>query len=177
MGRRRRPTGRLESSTILQSPPRDTRRRYVVRRGHGQPPRVRDRPADHGSARFQQVRARGRGPPCGHDVAALAPAYAPRGPTETALYDLCAKTSSRSCPTPASITTVDCPGTWNRRCDRCGRHLLVAFSCHGRAVCPSCTGRRMANGAPQIVDRVLPSHSPIRSFVVLRAPPAGGLQS
>ncbi|MGO9713651.1 MAG: transposase zinc-binding domain-containing protein [Polyangiaceae bacterium] len=32
-------------------------------------------------------------------------------------------------------------------CDACGRDLLVAFSCKVRTVCPSCTGRRMANSA------------------------------
>jgi hypothetical protein len=31
----------------------------------------------------------------------------------------------------------------------------VSFSCHGRTICPSCTGRRMANGAAHLVDRVL----------------------
>jgi len=36
-------------------------------------------------------------------------------------------------------------------CDR-----LVAFSCKGRAFCPSCGGRRMADTAAHLVDRVLP---------------------
>jgi hypothetical protein len=29
-------------------------------------------------------------------------------------------------------------------CEACGRDRLVAFSCKGRALCPSCGGRRMA---------------------------------
>jgi hypothetical protein len=32
----------------------------------------------------------------------------------------------------------------------------VAFSCKGRGVCPSCNGRRMAQTAAHIVDRVIP---------------------
>ena len=30
-------------------------------------------------------------------------------------------------------------------CDACGHDRLLAFSCKGRAVCPSCGGRRMAS--------------------------------
>ena len=30
------------------------------------------------------------------------------------------------------------------RCDACRREILVAFSCKSRAICPSCTARRMA---------------------------------
>jgi hypothetical protein len=33
------------------------------------------------------------------------------------------------------------------RCDHCGLDRLVAFSCKGRALCPSCGGRRMAEAA------------------------------
>ncbi len=32
------------------------------------------------------------------------------------------------------------------RCDDCGHDYLVAFSCKGRGVCPSCNTRRMAEG-------------------------------
>jgi hypothetical protein len=32
-------------------------------------------------------------------------------------------------------------------CDGCGVDRLVPFSCKGRAVCPSCGGRRMAERA------------------------------
>lgn len=42
------------------------------------------------------------------------------------------------------------------RCEDCGFDRLVAFSCKGRAVCPSCRGRRMADAAAYLVDRVLP---------------------
>jgi hypothetical protein len=41
-------------------------------------------------------------------------------------------------------------------CPTCGRDLLVAFSCKGCGFCPSCGGRRMADTAAWLVDRVLP---------------------
>lgn len=50
-------------------------------------------------------------------------------------------------------------------CDTCGHDLLVAFSCKGRSACPSCAGRRMANVAAHLVDRVLPA-VPVRQWVL-----------
>lgn len=42
------------------------------------------------------------------------------------------------------------------RCGECGLDQLVAFSCKGRALCPSCGGRRMAERAAHLVDHVIP---------------------
>jgi hypothetical protein len=56
-------------------------------------------------------------------------------------------------------------GFVHARCDACGHDLLVAFSCKGRGVCPSCAGRRMANTAAHLVDRVLPV-VPVRQWVL-----------
>ncbi len=50
-------------------------------------------------------------------------------------------------------------------CDSCGRDRLLAFSCKGRALCPSCGGRRMADSAAYLVDRVLPE-VPVRQWVL-----------
>src|ERR1700690_1179450 len=50
-------------------------------------------------------------------------------------------------------------------CDACGHDLLVAFSCKSRGVCPSCAGRRMANTAAHLVDRVFPA-VPARQWVL-----------
>ena len=50
-------------------------------------------------------------------------------------------------------------------CDTCGEHHVVAFSCKARAVCPSCLGRRMSEGATDLVDHVLPA-VPIRQWVL-----------
>jgi hypothetical protein len=50
-------------------------------------------------------------------------------------------------------------------CDACGRDRLLAFSCKGRAVCPSCGGRRMAGTAAHLVDRMIPE-VPVRQWVL-----------
>ncbi len=50
-------------------------------------------------------------------------------------------------------------------CDRCGLDRVVAFSCKGRGFCPSCGGRRMADTAAHLVDRVLPE-VPVRQWVL-----------
>jgi hypothetical protein len=50
-------------------------------------------------------------------------------------------------------------------CDDCGSDRLVAFSCKGRGFCPSCGGRRMADTAAHLVERVLPE-VPIRQWVL-----------
>ena len=51
------------------------------------------------------------------------------------------------------------------RCDDCGRERLVAYSCKGRAFCPSCGARRMADTAAHLVDRVFPV-VPVRQYVL-----------
>jgi hypothetical protein len=51
------------------------------------------------------------------------------------------------------------------RCAGCQYERLVAFSCKGRGFCPSCGGRRMADTAAFLVDRVIP-HVPVRQWVL-----------
>ena len=51
------------------------------------------------------------------------------------------------------------------RCGDCGHERLVAFSCKGRGVCPSCTTRRMAEVGAHLTDRVLPC-LPLRQWVL-----------
>lgn len=51
-------------------------------------------------------------------------------------------------------------------CDSCHKRHLVAFSCKGRGFCPSCLGRRMNEGAANLVDHVLPDKVPIRQWVL-----------
>ena len=58
-----------------------------------------------------------------------------------------------------------CFGFARARCTRCGHGFLVAFSCKGRGVCPSCTGRRMAQTAAHLADRVIPP-VPVRQWVI-----------
>lgn len=50
-------------------------------------------------------------------------------------------------------------------CDACGHDRLVPYSCKGRGFCPSCGGRRMADTAAHLVDRVLPE-VPVRQWVM-----------
>jgi hypothetical protein len=51
------------------------------------------------------------------------------------------------------------------RCGDCGHDFLVAFSCKGRGVCPSCTTRRMAETAAHLTDHVFP-RLPVRQWVL-----------
>ena len=56
-------------------------------------------------------------------------------------------------------------GALRVRCDACQRERLVAFSCKRRGFCPSCGGRRMAETAALLTDRVLPA-VPLRQWVL-----------
>jgi hypothetical protein len=51
------------------------------------------------------------------------------------------------------------------RCPDCGHDFLVAFSCKGRGLCPSCNARRMAETAAHLVDHVFPP-VPVRQWVL-----------
>jgi len=51
-------------------------------------------------------------------------------------------------------------------CERCRKRHLVAFSCKGRGFCPSCMGRRMNEGAANLVDHALPEGIPLRQWVL-----------
>ncbi|MCC6473622.1 MAG: transposase [Burkholderiales bacterium] len=51
------------------------------------------------------------------------------------------------------------------RCDTCGHDFLLAFSCKGRGLCPSCTTRRMAETAVHLVEHVFPQ-VPVRQWVI-----------
>ena len=51
------------------------------------------------------------------------------------------------------------------RCAGCGHDFLVAFSCKGRGVCPSCNTRRMVETAAHLADHVIP-RLPVRQWVL-----------
>ncbi|MFP2924298.1 transposase zinc-binding domain-containing protein, partial [Pyxidicoccus sp. 3LG] len=51
------------------------------------------------------------------------------------------------------------------RCESCKDELLVAFSCKGRGVCPSCNAKRAHVTAVHLVERVLP-HVPYRQWTL-----------
>jgi hypothetical protein len=50
-------------------------------------------------------------------------------------------------------------------CSGCGHDFLIAFSCKGRDVCPSCATRRMVETAAHLTDQVLP-RVPYRQWVL-----------
>jgi Putative transposase/Transposase zinc-binding domain len=58
-----------------------------------------------------------------------------------------------------------CRGAVRVFCPTCNRSLVVALSCKGRGVCPSCGGRRMADTATHLVDRVIPDVA-VRQYVL-----------
>jgi len=51
------------------------------------------------------------------------------------------------------------------RCEGCGYDFLVAFSCKGRGLCPSCNTKHMVQTAGQLVDSVFPA-VPVRQWVL-----------
>jgi hypothetical protein len=106
----------------------------------------------------------------------------PRNPEDNPLYGIIsehletflARQRERDRPVPRFVerellSFLDCGvlarGFLRVHCDACGKDLAVAFSCKGRSVCSSCCGRRMADTAAQLVDRVLPV-APIRQWVL-----------
>jgi hypothetical protein len=50
-------------------------------------------------------------------------------------------------------------------CMTCCTGFVVAFSCKGRGVCPSCNGRHMAQTAAHLADHVIPP-VPVRQWVI-----------
>lgn len=50
-------------------------------------------------------------------------------------------------------------------CSLCQKDKLVAFSCKGRTLCPSCTGRRMSDTAKHLIQEVIPA-VPVRQWVL-----------
>ena len=58
-----------------------------------------------------------------------------------------------------------CFGFARARCTGCGTGFVVAFSCKGRGVCPSCNGRHMAETAAHLADHVIPP-VPVRQWVI-----------
>ncbi len=116
-------------------------------------------------------------------MAVLAAPYLPRRPTETVLYGLVRQHLESFLAYARERYDGGLPryvehelraylkcgvfseGFSRAHCETCGHDLLVAFSCKSRTACPSCAGRRMANTAAAIVDRVLPD-VPLRQYVL-----------
>ena len=105
--------------------------------------------------------------------------YKPRRPEKTILY----QTIQNELETWLSSTAENIPhfiedefrsflkcgilayGFARAHCDGCGHDSLIAFSCKGRGVCPSCNTRHMAQIAAHLVDNVFPK-LPVRQWVL-----------
>src|SRR6266446_1282841 len=117
----------------------------------------------------------------------MAPAvatYAPRDPSGTVLYHVIAEhletflasfaDDPEATGLPAYVQQefydylrcgILAHGFLRLGCDTCHKELLVPFSCKRRGFCPSCAGRRMAQTAAYLVERVMP-WVPTRQWVV-----------
>ena len=51
------------------------------------------------------------------------------------------------------------------QCPCCQKDKFLAFSCKGRTICPSCTGRRTADTAKHLLEEVIPA-VPVRQWVL-----------
>ena len=112
------------------------------------------------------------------------PAYQPRDPSGTVLYQVIAAHLETFLATLAADPTakglpeyvqeefyaylqcgVLAHGFVRLGCDTCPHRMLLAFSCKKRGFCPSCAGRRMAQMAAHLVEQVIP-WVPTRQWVV-----------
>src|SRR5438034_199998 len=108
--------------------------------------------------------------------------YTPRHPEQTVLYQVVAeqletflaRQQERDRPVPHFVeqefrSFLDCGvlarGFLRLHCQSCGPDRLLPFSCKRRVWCPSCGGRRMADTAAHLVERVLPI-VPVRQWVL-----------
>ena len=108
-----------------------------------------------------------------------AKAYKPRRPEKTALYKLVkqqyrmwSNKSEKSIPYHVEKEFsqylrcgVLAYGFAYASCDSCGDEFLIAFSCKGRGICPSCNSRNMAEVAKHLVEAVIPA-LPMRQWVI-----------
>ena len=109
-------------------------------------------------------------------------AYTPRDPEQTLLHQVVrehlpaflAHTAASDRPLPRFVTRelddflrcgVPRHGLLRLRCDDCRAEHAIPFSCKRRGVCTSCAGRRMADTAAHLVDRVFP-YAPTRQWVL-----------
>ena len=113
---------------------------------------------------------------------AIDAAYRPRSPETTVLYQVVAeqletflsRQQERDRRVPQFVArefrdylTCGIPehGFLRLHCSSCGRDRVLPFSCKRRGWCPSCGGRRMADTAAHLVDRVFPM-VPVRQWVL-----------
>ena len=105
----------------------------------------------------------------------IATGYAPRRPEKTVLYQVVqqhvktllsqAEASGSGGGYPTYVRReferyLSCGqfsvGFARVKCEACSHQQLLAYSCKGRSVCPSCIARRMADTAAHLVTHVMP---------------------
>jgi hypothetical protein len=105
--------------------------------------------------------------------------YKPRRPEKTALFQVIKKHFNTWCrqsenPLPGYISKefnsflgcgILAKGFACAHCDDCNKDFLIAFSCKGRGLCPSCNTRAMVETATHLVENVIP-RVPVRQFVI-----------
>ena len=123
-----------------------------------------------------------RGPPLRYSLRHAHDRLRPRRADETALYQVVAeqletfltRARERNRPPPRFVERefrhflkcgIFAHGFLRVHCDACGCDRLVPFSFKGRGFCNSCGGRRMAETATHLLDRVLPE-APVRQWVL-----------
>jgi Transposase zinc-binding domain len=105
--------------------------------------------------------------------------YRPRRPEKTVLFEIIKKhynTWSRNTkePIPKHVDNafkkyLECgilaKGFAYARCQSCCNDFLIAFSCKGRGICPSCNTRAMVETAANLMENVIPI-VPMRQWVI-----------
>ena len=105
--------------------------------------------------------------------------YRPRRPEKTVLFEVIKKnynTWSKNAKDPipkhVDITFkkylgcgVLAKGFAHAHCTGCHKDFLIAFSCKGRGVCPSCNTRAMVETAAHLIENVIPI-VPIKQWVI-----------
>ena len=113
------------------------------------------------------------------DLSLRPSAYQPRRPERTVLYQTVQKEleswlAATSEPIPHFVeqefrSFLKCGilayGFARAHCNQCGHDSLVAFSCKGRGICPSCNTRHMAQIAAHLTENVFPK-LPVRQWVL-----------
>jgi hypothetical protein len=105
--------------------------------------------------------------------------YKPRSPERTVLFQLIKKhfntwyNNSKN-PVPGYVSKefnsflgcgILAKGFACAHCEGCNKDFLIAFSCKGRGICPSCNTRAMVETAAHLIESVIP-RVPVRQFVI-----------
>ena len=105
--------------------------------------------------------------------------YRPRRPEKTVLFEVIKKYYNTWCkntekPVPKYIEKefknylgcgILAKGFARAYCYDCNKDFLIAFSCKGRGICPSCSTRTMTETAANLMENVFPC-VPVRQFVI-----------